>query len=56
MSACPICRKAEADPKYRPFCSRRCRDRDLGAWLTDSYSVAGEPVDPASIIEAEEQD
>ena len=30
---CPICAKAAA-PKYRPFCSRRCADVDLGKWLT----------------------
>ncbi|PWS22393.1 DNA gyrase inhibitor YacG, partial [Enterococcus faecium] len=29
MASCPICRKADADPKYKPFCSRRCSDVDL---------------------------
>ncbi|SER75646.1 hypothetical protein SAMN04490244_102436 [Tranquillimonas rosea] len=39
---CPICAK-DADPKYRPFCSRRCADIDLGKWLSGAYSVpAGE--------------
>ncbi len=37
---CPICRKA-ADPRYRPFCSRRCADVDLGRWLTGSYAIPG---------------
>lgn len=37
---CPICRKP-VDPAYRPFCSRRCADVDLGRWLTGSYVVAG---------------
>lgn len=23
----------------RPFCSQRCRDIDLGHWLTESYKV-----------------
>jgi len=36
---CPICAK-ETDPKYRPFCSRRCADVDLGKWLTGSYAIA----------------
>jgi endogenous inhibitor of DNA gyrase (YacG/DUF329 family) len=36
--ACPICDKA-TDPAYRPFCSRRCADLDLGRWLTGSYAV-----------------
>jgi len=35
---CPICAK-ETDAKYRPFCSRRCADIDLGRWLNESYSV-----------------
>ena len=30
---CPICQK-NTNPKYRPFCSRRCADIDLGRWLT----------------------
>lgn len=39
--SCPLCSK-EADPKYRPFCSRRCADVDLGRWLNGSYRVAAE--------------
>jgi len=35
---CPICSKA-TDPKYRPFCSRRCADVDLGRWLNESYVI-----------------
>ncbi len=35
---CPICRKP-TDPIYRPFCSRRCADVDLGRWLTESYAI-----------------
>ena len=26
-------------PRYRPFCSQRCADIDLGAWFTDRYRV-----------------
>ena len=36
--SCPICRKPP-DPNYRPFCSRRCADVDLGKWLTGSYAI-----------------
>jgi endogenous inhibitor of DNA gyrase (YacG/DUF329 family) len=35
---CPICAK-QTDAKYRPFCSRRCADVDLGKWLTGSYAI-----------------
>ena len=36
--SCPICTKP-TDPKYRPFCSRRCADVDLGRWLNESYAI-----------------
>ena len=36
--SCPICAK-DTDQKYRPFCSRRCADVDLGRWLNGSYAV-----------------
>lgn len=29
---------------HRPFCSRRCRLADLGAWAAERYRVAGEPL------------
>lgn len=34
---CPICTKP-TEHAYRPFCSRRCADRDLGRWMTGSYA------------------
>jgi hypothetical protein len=42
--ACPICQK-ETDPKYRPFCSKRCADIDLGRWLTGAYAIPAEEED-----------
>jgi endogenous inhibitor of DNA gyrase (YacG/DUF329 family) len=36
--SCPICDKP-AEKTYRPFCSRRCADLDLGRWLNGSYAV-----------------
>jgi endogenous inhibitor of DNA gyrase (YacG/DUF329 family) len=38
---CPVCSKPE-DGKYRPFCSKRCADIDLGRWLKESYRVPTE--------------
>ena len=35
---CPVCAKP-ADLKYRPFCSKRCADIDLGRWLKEGYRV-----------------
>lgn len=51
---CPICSK-DSDAKYRPFCSRRCSDVDLGRWLKGSYALPGEPVDEAFDPEATEE-
>ncbi|MEM7644433.1 MAG: DNA gyrase inhibitor YacG [Pseudomonadota bacterium] len=36
--ACPICDNP-TEAAYRPFCSRRCADVDLGKWLKGSYAV-----------------
>ena len=36
--SCPICAR-ESSAEYRPFCSRRCADLDLGNWLAGRYSV-----------------
>lgn len=41
---CPICRGA-ASARWRPFCSRRCADVDLGRWLSGSYAIPGEPAE-----------
>ena len=37
---CPICGKA-TDEAYRPFCSKRCADIDLGKWFSGSYTISG---------------
>ncbi len=42
---CPIC-KTETDSTVRadfPFCSERCRERDLGNWASEKY-VVSEPI------------
>lgn len=46
---CPICQKTSA-PSYRPFCSRRCADVDLGRWLSGSYAI---PTDESDDDDAE---
>lgn len=45
---CPICKKPRVE-EFTPFCSQRCRDKDLAAWFTDGYAVPGEPVPPEDI-------
>jgi endogenous inhibitor of DNA gyrase (YacG/DUF329 family) len=37
-SACPICGKPEVEA-YRPFCSARCKQVDLGRWLGERYRL-----------------
>ncbi|MEO0030885.1 MAG: hypothetical protein RIS94_643 [Pseudomonadota bacterium] len=41
---CPICGKPRSEA-HSPFCSTRCRDRDLVRWLEDGYAVPGPPAD-----------
>lgn len=45
---CPICKKP-AEKAYRPFCSKRCADADLGKWFSGAYAVPGDPVDPEAL-------
>jgi endogenous inhibitor of DNA gyrase (YacG/DUF329 family) len=50
---CPICKTptdSEISAEF-PFCSERCRDRDLGNWATEKY-VVSEPVFDMSELDA----
>ncbi|EKV27274.1 hypothetical protein C882_1776 [Caenispirillum salinarum AK4] len=42
---CPTCGKPTA-ARYRPFCSKRCADVDLGRWLGETYRVPTEEPAP----------
>ncbi len=43
--ACPMCGKPK-EAQFRPFCSKRCADLDLGKWLNEDYRLpAVEPPD-----------
>jgi len=35
---CPICAGVTSE-KYKPFCSKRCAEKDLGKWLQGSYRI-----------------
>ncbi len=48
MATCPICRQKETDPKYKPFCSKRCADVDLQRWFTGGYVVPGGNDEPSA--------
>lgn len=45
MALCPICKKNPSEPAFRPFCSKRCADVDLGRWLTGQYALPVEDGD-----------
>lgn len=45
---CPICKKPRSEA-HAPFCSSRCRDRDLALWFGDGYAVPGRPAAPEEI-------
>jgi len=49
---CPQCQKPQqwsTDNPYRPFCSKRCKLLDLGAWASEEYKV------PASVNQDEDE-
>lgn len=46
---CPICGKAMV-ARFRPFCSARCADVDLGRWLKGGYVIPGEPIEEAEEV------
>jgi len=39
--SCPICSEP-TEKQYRPFCSRRCADVDLGRWMLGKYAIPSE--------------
>jgi endogenous inhibitor of DNA gyrase (YacG/DUF329 family) len=45
---CPQCGKESQwspENRWRPFCSERCKQIDLGAWASESYTIPGAPTD-----------
>jgi endogenous inhibitor of DNA gyrase (YacG/DUF329 family) len=54
---CPIC-KTETDSAVHaefPFCSERCRQRDLGNWASEKYVVSEPIFDEEERIEGEKK-
>ena len=44
---CPMCGKNHIQ-EFRPFCSKRCADLDLGRWFNEDYRV---PTEEAANLE-----
>jgi endogenous inhibitor of DNA gyrase (YacG/DUF329 family) len=41
---CAACRLHPVEPRWRPFCSRRCQQEDLARWADGTYRVPGPAV------------
>ena len=68
---CPVCRRTvkvspqdqSEEAKFFPFCSRRCKLVDLGAWLDTRYKItswsqsqgSAEPSDASSDSSSDER-
>ena len=46
-------KKEVTDMKYRPFCSKRCADIDLGNWFNEKYTFAATEIDEQDIAQLE---
>lgn len=45
LGPCPVCGRTPPDATFRPFCSARCRQVDLGRWLSEDYAIPAKPED-----------
>ncbi|MFZ6676492.1 DNA gyrase inhibitor YacG [Undibacterium sp. Tian12W] len=53
---CPTCKtkvKWKEANRWRPFCSERCKQIDLGAWAEEKYTIPAVnlPEDPEELAE-----
>lgn len=58
---CPRCGETfeyvrVADYKPFPFCSSRCRDIDLGKWMSGAYAIPGAPISDEEQLPDERDD
>lgn len=40
---CPSCKEQSQRDSY-PFCSKRCSDKDLNGWFSDSYTIGSDEI------------
>ena len=45
---CPLCGKPPS-VTHAPFCSSRCKDRDLMKWLGEGYRIPGPSAPPDGV-------
>ena len=56
IAACPRCgasTRLDAQNRWRPFCSERCKLIDLGNWVSGRYAI---PADDSQVPTAEEDE
>lgn len=56
MVSCPQCGESceySQANRFRPFCSERCRLIDMGAWASESYRIAGSPLEPPASLDSQ---
>jgi uncharacterized protein len=55
---CPICKQVvdSVTNSEFPFCSERCRERDLGNWAMEKYKVAVPMMDESEPEDVETND
>jgi len=53
---CAYCKRKPFIEAYKPFCSKRCADLDLGQWLTGGYAIPTEEHGPDQHVNLEESD
>ena len=45
---CPTCNQSvtwREESRFRPFCSERCKQIDLGAWAAEKYAIRSDTQD-----------
>jgi endogenous inhibitor of DNA gyrase (YacG/DUF329 family) len=53
---CPQCSKKvvwDSKNPFRPFCSERCKQIDLGAWAEESYVITSTAPEPDELPDAD---
>jgi len=56
MIKCTYCQKKPVVQAFKPFCSKRCADLDLGQWLTGGYAIPTQEPGPSSQTDPDEFD
>jgi endogenous inhibitor of DNA gyrase (YacG/DUF329 family) len=44
VAQCVFCRRRPIDPRWRPFCSERCKLQDLARWADGTFRVPSDPL------------